>query len=51
MVFLRGAGGTFCAGADLEWMRDAVDCTEDDNRDDAMADGPDAEAPLTTSRR
>ena len=36
MVFVRGAGGTFSAGADLEWMRDAVDFTEDDNRDDAM---------------
>ena len=36
VVFLRGAGGTFCAGADLEWMRDAVDWSEADNRDDAM---------------
>jgi methylglutaconyl-CoA hydratase len=36
-VFIRGAGGTFSAGADLEWMRDAADHTEDDNRDDAMA--------------
>jgi methylglutaconyl-CoA hydratase len=36
VVFLRGAGGTFSAGADLEWMRDAADHTEDDNRDDAM---------------
>jgi methylglutaconyl-CoA hydratase len=36
VVFLRGAGGTFCAGADLEWMRAAVDHTEEDNRDDAM---------------
>jgi methylglutaconyl-CoA hydratase len=36
LVFLRGAGGTFCAGADLEWMRDAVDWSESDNRDDAM---------------
>ncbi len=35
VVFLRGAGGTFSAGADLEWMRDAVDRTEADNRDDA----------------
>lgn len=36
VVFLRGAGGTFSAGADLEWMRDAIDRTEADNRDDAM---------------
>ena len=36
LVFLRGAGGTFCAGADLSWMRDAVDWSEGDNRDDAM---------------
>jgi len=36
VVFVQGAGGTFSAGADLEWMRDAVEHTEDDNRDDAM---------------
>jgi methylglutaconyl-CoA hydratase len=36
VVFVQGAGGTFSAGADLEWMRDAIDHTEDDNRDDAM---------------
>jgi len=36
VVFVRGAGGMFSAGADLEWMRDAVDHREDDNRDDAM---------------
>lgn len=35
-VFVRGAGGTFSAGADLGWMRDAIDHTEEDNRDDAM---------------
>jgi methylglutaconyl-CoA hydratase len=35
-VFLRGAAGTFSAGADLSWMRDAVDWSESDNRDDAM---------------
>ena len=34
-VFVRGAGGSFCAGADLEWMRDSVDWDEKDNRDDA----------------
>ncbi|HEY2177401.1 MAG TPA: enoyl-CoA hydratase-related protein [Caulobacteraceae bacterium] len=37
VIFLTGAGGTFSAGADLEWMRDAADHTEADNRDDAMA--------------
>lgn len=36
IVFLRGAGGTFSAGADLDWMRAAADRTESDNRDDAM---------------
>ena len=36
VIFVRGAGGTFSAGADLEWMRDAADYTEEDNRDDAM---------------
>jgi len=36
VVFVRGAGGTFCAGADLAWMRDAVEWSESDNRDDAM---------------
>ena len=36
VVFVRGAGGTFSAGADLAWMRDAADWTEGDNRDDAM---------------
>lgn len=36
VVFLRGAGGTFSAGADLDWMRAAADASEDDNREDAM---------------
>ena len=36
VVFLRGAGGMFCAGADLDWMKAAVERTEADNRDDAM---------------
>ena len=36
VVFVRGAGGTFSAGADLSWMRDAADWSESDNRDDAM---------------
>jgi methylglutaconyl-CoA hydratase len=36
IVFLRGAGGTFSAGADLEWMRDAIEASEADNRADAL---------------
>src|SRR5665213_4479258 len=36
VVFVTGAGGTFSAGADVEWMRAAADHTEADNRDDAM---------------
>lgn len=36
VVFVRGAGGTFSAGADLDWMRAAVDRTEADNRADAL---------------
>jgi methylglutaconyl-CoA hydratase len=36
VIFVTGAGGTFSAGADLEWMRDAADHTEADNREDAM---------------
>jgi methylglutaconyl-CoA hydratase len=36
VVFVRGEGGNFSAGADLEWMRQAGDLTEADNRDDAM---------------
>ncbi|HEY8617584.1 enoyl-CoA hydratase-related protein [Phenylobacterium sp.] len=36
VVFVRGAGGTFSAGADLEWMRAAADRSEADNRADAM---------------
>ena len=35
VVFLRGAGGTFSAGADLDWMREAAERSESDNRDDA----------------
>ena len=37
IVFLEGAGATFSAGANLDWMAAAADLTEDDNRADAMA--------------
>ena len=37
IVFLRGSGGSFSAGADLDWMRMAADWSESDNREDAMA--------------
>jgi methylglutaconyl-CoA hydratase len=37
IVFLRGAGGAFSAGADLEWMRAAADWTPSENRQDALA--------------
>lgn len=36
VVFLRGAGGSFSAGADLDWMREAVDRPEAENRADAL---------------
>ena len=36
VVFLAGAGPSFCAGADLEWMAEAANLTEDGNREDAM---------------
>ena len=36
VVFVRGAGGTFSAGADLTWMAAAADWSESDNRSDAM---------------
>jgi methylglutaconyl-CoA hydratase len=36
IVFLRGAGAMFSAGADLDWMRAAAGRSEADNRDDAM---------------
>ncbi len=35
VVFVRGPGSTFSAGADLEWMRAAAEWSEADNRDDA----------------
>jgi methylglutaconyl-CoA hydratase len=37
IVFIRGRGGAFSAGADLDWMREAFDLTEGENHEDAMA--------------
>jgi methylglutaconyl-CoA hydratase len=37
IIFVRGRGGHFSAGADLDWMREAADLTEDDNHEDALA--------------
>jgi methylglutaconyl-CoA hydratase len=37
VVFLRGAGESFCAGADIDWMRRGGERTESDNEADAMA--------------
>lgn len=37
VVFLRGEGGTFSAGANLDWMAAAAELSEADNREDAMA--------------
>ncbi len=39
VAFIRGAGGAFSAGADMEWMRGAADRTQSDNHDDAMRMG------------
>jgi methylglutaconyl-CoA hydratase len=36
LVFLTGAGTSFSAGADLEWMKAAVEWSEAENREDAM---------------
>jgi methylglutaconyl-CoA hydratase len=39
VLFLTGAGGTFSAGADLDWMRGAAERTQSDNHEDAMLMG------------
>jgi methylglutaconyl-CoA hydratase len=36
-VVLAGDGPSFCAGADIEWMRESVTLTRDENIADAMA--------------
>jgi methylglutaconyl-CoA hydratase len=37
VVFIRGAGETFCAGADIDWMRRGGERTQEDNETDALA--------------
>ncbi|TAM76677.1 enoyl-CoA hydratase/isomerase family protein [bacterium] len=36
-IVLAGEGKTFSGGADLNWMRAALDCTEEENIEDALA--------------
>jgi methylglutaconyl-CoA hydratase len=36
LVLLSGEGESFCAGADIEWQRSAVDLSFDENVEDAM---------------
>jgi methylglutaconyl-CoA hydratase len=36
IVLLAGEGESFCAGADIEWQRSAIDLSFDDNVEDAM---------------
>lgn len=36
-VFIRGAGETFCAGADIDWMKRGGERTVEDNEADALA--------------
>lgn len=36
-VFIRGEGPTFCAGADIDWMKRGGERTEEDNEVDALA--------------
>ena len=38
-VVVAAAGKSFCAGADLNWMKRAAHFTEEDNREDSMALG------------
>ncbi|MEM6410334.1 MAG: enoyl-CoA hydratase-related protein [Pseudomonadota bacterium] len=37
LVILRGAGKSFSAGADLDWMKAAADYTREENEEDAIA--------------
>lgn len=35
VVVMRGAGGVFCSGADLQWMKDGLHQSEEENKADA----------------
>lgn len=37
IVFIRGEGAVFCAGADVDWMRRAAEFTDQGNETDALA--------------
>jgi methylglutaconyl-CoA hydratase len=37
VVFVRGAGSVFCAGADIDWMRRGGERSQDENEADALA--------------
>ncbi|MES1202276.1 MAG: enoyl-CoA hydratase-related protein [Pseudomonadota bacterium] len=37
IVFIKGAGASFCAGADIDWMRRQGERTQEDNEADALA--------------
>jgi methylglutaconyl-CoA hydratase len=37
IVFVRGAGATFCAGADIDWMRRGGERSVAENEEDALA--------------
>jgi methylglutaconyl-CoA hydratase len=37
IVFIRGAGPSFCAGADVDWMRRSAQLADVDNETDALA--------------
>ena len=36
VVFVKGAGASFCAGADLHWMKESARFSEDQNKADAL---------------
>jgi methylglutaconyl-CoA hydratase len=36
VIVLAGDGGTFCAGADIEWQRASIDLTYEENVEDAL---------------
>jgi len=35
LVIIRGAGGSFCSGADLNWMKKAISQSDEKNKNDA----------------